>query len=178
MISSPTWHRFRRWRAADGYASCEEYAPGMKPRAGLSPSRLAAAGLRSASMWRTRKSRSRTAWGGGKVSARSRSRAARGDFFGATRKRFERVRREEYTFVESALNLERSPRVSWRTLRRHGDGSRGRDVEFDAEALRLSRSSRDVQQDVRWQSHGLHRDGIVRDGKVGCRDRRNGGGRK
>jgi hypothetical protein len=145
----------------------------MKPRAGLSPSRLAAAGLRSASIWRTRKSRSRTAWGGGKVSARSRSRAARGDFFGATGKRVERFRREEYIFVESALNLERSPRVSWRTLRRHGDGSRGRDVEFDAEALRLSRSSRDVQQDVRWQNHGLHRDG-----KVGCRDRRNGGGRK
>lgn len=75
----------------------EENAPEMKPRAGLSPSRLAAAGLRSASIWRTRKSRSRTAWGGGNVSARSRSRAARGDFFGATRKRVERFRREEYT---------------------------------------------------------------------------------
>lgn len=150
----------------------------MKPRAGLSPSRLAAAGLRSASIWQTRKSRSRTAWGGGNVSARSRSRAARGDFFGATGKRVERFRtlssrRKNIFFVESALNLERSPRVSWRTLRRRGDGSRGRDVDFDAEALRLSRSSRDVQQDVRWQSHGLHRDG-----KVGCRDRRNGGGRK
>ena len=145
----------------------------MKPRAGLSPSRLAAAGLRSASIWRTRKSRSRTAWGGGKVSARSRSRAARGDFFGATGKRVDCFRREEYIFVESALNLERSPRVSWRTLRRHGDGSRGRDVEFDAEALRLSRSSRDVQQDVRWQSHGLHRDG-----KLVAEIRRNGGGRK
>mmetsp|Transcript_7052 Transcript_7052/g.29088 ORF Transcript_7052/g.29088 Transcript_7052/m.29088 type:complete len:310 (+) Transcript_7052:1543-2472(+) len=32
----------------------------MKPRAGLSPSLLAATGLRSASIWRTRKSRSRT----------------------------------------------------------------------------------------------------------------------
>lgn len=145
----------------------------MKPRAGLSPSRLAAAGLRSASIWRTRKSRSRTAWGGGNVSARSRSRAARGDFFGATKSASNAFVAKNIFFVESALNLERSPRVSWRTLRRRGDGSRGRVVEFDAEALRLSRSSRDVQQDVRWQSHGLHRDG-----KVGCRDRRNGGGRK
>ena len=145
----------------------------MKPRAGLSPSRLAAAGLRSASIWRTRKSRSRTAWGGGKVSARSRSRAARGDFFGDTGKRVARFRREEYIFVESALNLERSPRVSWRTLRRRGDGLRGGGADLHAEALRLARSSRDVQQDVRWQSHGLHRDG-----KLVAEIRRNGGGRK
>ena len=61
--------------------------------------------------------------------------------------------------------------VSPRTLRRRGDGLRGRGVDFDAEALRLARSSRDFQQDVRWQSHGLHR-GV----KLVAEIRRNGGG--
>ena len=48
-----------RFRAPPMLRVVRRNAPGMKPRAGLSPSRLAAAGLRSASIWRTRKSRSR-----------------------------------------------------------------------------------------------------------------------
>ena len=93
--------------AADGYGFAFD-APRMKPRAGLSPSLLAATGLRSASIWRTRKSRSRTASGGGKVSARPRSRAARGDFFGAAGKRAYALCAKKNK--ESAMNRERSRR--------------------------------------------------------------------